>query len=126
MENFLSATIDARLVAAEIDLQDEVDQIPLNVLDGVLAKYLGVQEGKIVRGRDASGRDFVKINVEPRLPTNPVIFDGDSSDPSSCAMKDPLAVKKEYFDDEDEDKKAFETLPFVEVNQDICIKLEPP
>ena len=126
MENFLSATIDARLVAAKIDLQDEVDQIPLNVLDGVLAKYLGVQEGKIVRGRDASGRDFVKINVEPRLPTNPVIFDGDSSDPSSCAMKDPLAVKKEYFDDEDEDKKAFETLPFVEVNQDICIKLEPP
>ena len=126
MENFLSATIDARLVAAKIDLQDEVDQIPLNVLDGVLAKYLGVQEGKIVRGRDASGRDFVKINVEPRLPTNPVIFDGDSSDPSSCAMKDPLAVKKEQFDGEDDDEKAFETLPFVEVNQDICIKLEPP
>ena len=126
MENFLSATIDARLVAADIDLQDEVDQIPLNVLDGVLAKYLGVQEGKIVRGRDASGRDFVKINVEPRLNTNPVIFGGDTSDPSSCAMKDPLAVKKEHFDDEDEDKRAFETLPCVEVNQDICIKLEPP
>ena len=126
MENFLSATIDARLVAAEIDLQDEVDQIPLNVLDGVLAKYLGVQEGKIVRDRDTSGRDFVKINVEPRLNTNPVIFEGDTSDPSSCAMKDPLAVKKEHFDEEDEDKKAFETLPFVEVNQDICIKLEPP
>ena len=126
MENFLSATIDARLVAAEIDLQEEVDQIPLNVLDGVLAKYLGVQEGKIVRGRDASGRDFVKINVEPRFSTNPVIFEGDSSDPSSCAMKDPLAVKKEQFDGEDDDEKAFETLPFVEVNQDICIKLEPP
>ena len=126
MENFLSATIDARLVAAEIDLQDEVDQIPLNVLDGVLAKYLGVQEGKIVRDKDASGRDIVKINVEPRLNTNPVIFEGDSSDPSSCAMKDPLAVKKEQFDGEDDDEKAFETLPFVEVNQDICIKLEPP
>ena len=126
MENFLSATIDARLVAAEIDLQDEVDQIPLNVLDGVLAKYLGVHESKIVRDRDAAGRDVVKINVEPRITTNPVIFEGDSSDPSSCAMKDPLAVKKELFEDEDEDKKAFETLPFVEVNQDICIKLEPP
>ena len=126
MENFLSATIDARLVAAEIDLQEEVDQIPLNVLDGVLAKYLGVQEGKIVRGRDVSGQDIVKINVEPRLTTNPVIFEGDSSDPSSCAMKDPLAVKKEQFDGEDDDEKAFETLPYVEVNQDICIKLEPP
>ena len=126
MENFLSATIDARLVAAEIDLQDEVDQIPLNVLDGVLAKYLGVHENNIVRDRDAAGRDIVKINVEPRFTTNPVIFEGDTSDPSSCAMKDPLAVKKEHFEDEDEDKKAFETLPFVEVNQDICIKLEPP
>ena len=126
MENFLSATIDARLVAAEIDLQDEVDQIPLNVLDGVLAKYLGVHESKIVRDRDAAGRDIVKINVEPRFTTNPVIFEGDSNDLSSCAMKDPLAVKKEHFEDEDEDKKAFETLPFVEVNQDICIKLEPP
>ena len=126
MENFLSATIDARLVAAEIDLQDEVDQIPLNVLDGVLAKYLGVLESNIVRDRDASGRDFVKINVEPRFATNPVIFEGDSSDPSSCAMKDPLAVKKEHFEDEDEDEKAFETLPFVEAHQDICIKLEPP
>ena len=126
MENFLSATIDARLVAAEIDLQDEVDQIPLNILDEVLAKYLGVHENKIVRDRDAAGRDFVKINVEPRLTTNPVTFEGDTSDPSSCAMKDPLAVKKELFEDEDEDEKAFETLPFVEVNQDICIKLEPP
>ena len=125
MENFLSATIDARLVAAEIDLQDEVDQIPLKVLDGVLAKYLGVQSN-IVRDRDASGRDFVKINVEPRLNTNPVTFEGDTSDPSSCAMKDPLAVKKEHFDAEDGDKKASEALPYVEVNQDICVKLEPP
>jgi len=115
-------------VAAEIDLQEEVDQIPLNVLDGVLAKYLGVHKSKIVRDRDASGRDFVKINVEPRLTTSPVIFEGDTSDISSCAMKDPLAVKKEHFEDEDEDEdeKAFETLPFVEVNQDICIKLDPP
>ena len=126
MENFLSATIDARLVAADIDLQDEVDQIPLNVLDGVLAKYLGVHNSKIVKDRDTSGRDIVKINVEPRLNTNPVIFDGDTSDPSSCTMKVPLAVKKEHLDAEDEDKKAFETLPYVEVNQDICIKLEPP
>ena len=120
VENFLSATLDARLVAAEVDLQEEVDSIPINVLDTILAKYLGVQKDKVVREKDSTGRDFVKINVEPR------------PDPDSAVLKangtsgfDPKkTVKREVLSEQD--NKVFEELPFVEVNQGLCIKLEPP
>ena len=66
VDNFLSATLDARLVAAEVDLQEEVDHISLPVLDSILAKYLGVKGDKIVREQDA-----VTINVEPRRISDP-------------------------------------------------------
>ena len=118
VDNFLSATLDARLVAAEVDLQEEVDNISLPVLDSILAKYLGVKGDKIVRERDA-----LTINVEPR----PI------SDPNSARLKSNgmsghelgKTVKREAAAEEEE-KGVFEELPFVEVDQGLCIKLEPP
>ena len=150
VENFLSATLDARLVADEVDLQvkklakkitygskigqknankwakkdeqnlqEEVDSIPINVLDTILAKYLGVQEEKIVREKDSTGKDLVTINVEPRH-----ISDPDSADFKANSFDPEEFVKREAVTDEE--KELFEELPFVEVNQGLCIKLEPP
>ena len=118
VENFLSATLDARLVAAEVDLQEEVDNIPLPILDSVLAKYLGVTEDRVVREKDAIGKDAVKINVETRRISDPNLACLQSSQESG----ETVTVKREAR----EGKKVFEELPFVEVNQGLCIKLEPP
>ena len=117
VDNFLSATLDARLVAAEVDLQEEVDNISLPVLDSILAKYLGVKGDKIVREQDA-----VTINVEPHI-----------SDPNLAGLKPNgtaghelgKTMKREAVTEEEE-KGVFEELPFVEVDQGLCIKLEPP
>ena len=118
VDNFLSATLDARLVAAEVDLQEEVDNISLPVLDSILAKYLGVKGDKIVREQDA-----VTINVEPRPITNPNSAGLKSNGMSGHELG--KTVKREAVTEEEE-KGVFEELPFVEVDQGLCIKLEPP
>ena len=104
VDNFLSATLDARLVAAEVDLQEEVDNISFPVLDSILAKYLGV-------------KDAAKINVEPRRTTDP-----NSASLNSSGHDLSEIVKREEVTEEG----VFEELPFVEVDQGLCIKLEPP
>ena len=114
VENFLSATLDARLVAAEVDLQEEVDNIPLPILDSVLAKYLGVTEDKIVREKDVIRKDVDPDSVCLK-----------SNGTSEHESGETARVKREAVTAEEE-SKLFEELPFVEVNQGLCIKLEPP
>ena len=120
VENFLNASLDARLVAAEVDLQEEVDSIPINILDTILAKYLGVQEDKIIRAKDSNGRDVVKINVEPRPDSDSALLKANGT----SGFDPKKTVKTEVISEED--NKVFDELPFVEVNQGLCIKLEPP
>ena len=113
VENFLSATLDARLVAAEVDLQEEVDNIPLPILDSVLAKYLGVTEDRVVREKNGIWKD-ADLDL-PCLKSNGT---------SGHESEETVAAKREAVTAEEESK--FEELPFVEVNQGLCIKLEPP
>ena len=116
----MSATLDAQMVAEEVDLQEEVDSIPINILDTILAKYLGVQEDKIIRAKDSTGRDVVKINVEPRPDSDSALLKANGT----SGFDPKKTVKTEVISEED--NKVFDELPFVEVNQGLCIKLEPP
>ena len=121
VENFLSATLDAQMVAEEVDLQEEVDNIPPPILVSILAKYLGVQEDKIGPKQDANEKEAAKKNLEPMH-----TFDSDSvllkaKGPSSCDMKDTIKTEPVI-----DDEKTLEEIPFVEVNKGFCIKLEPP
>ena len=100
-----------------------MDSIPINVLDTILAKYLGVQEEKIVREKDSTGKDVVKINVEPRHISDPDLANLKAKGRSSGFDPEEL-VKREAVTEEE--NKLFEELPFVEVNRGLCIKLEPP
>ena len=99
-----------------------MDSIPINILDTILAKYLGVQQDKIVREKDSTGQDAVKINVEPRhisdLDLALLKANGASgSDPEEIVKREAVYG---------EEKKLYEELPFAEVKQGLCIKLEPP
>ena len=121
VENFLSATLDAQMVAEEVDLQEEVDNIPPPILVSILAKYLGVQEDKIGPKQDVNEKEASKKNLEPMHN-----FDSDSvllkaKGPSSCVMKDTIKTEPVI-----DDEKTLEEIPFVEVNKGFCIKLEPP